>query len=339
MEVCVARNEKRGGRILVTGGTGFIGRHVVAALLEQGREIVLAVGSNSLVPANFQKTATVQTIPDGFDELDVSLFEGVDQIVHLAGLAAVPRGEPEPRKALESANILLTRQLVKLATTLEVGSFVNMSSVRAIVGNSSGGVVDDALDEEPLDLYGQTKREAEKCVEGLAHRGAFAISLRPPLVIGSEAKGNWRSLMKLAATGWPLPFASVRNERSFISVQTLAEAIVLLCGRAWPAEASGEYAIADPAPLSLAEVIRLLRVGMDLPQRIFFCPPAAFELMGKLTGRSRQVAGLTGSLRIDPSRFYSTFGFTPTLSLAEAIRMAGRDYQIKAGRQHFAPGS
>ncbi|MGB3389412.1 MAG: NAD-dependent dehydratase, partial [Pseudaminobacter sp.] len=186
----------------------------------------------------------------------------------------------------------------------------------------------------PTTTYGRSKREAEQHVGRLAESGILALSLRPPLVVGAEAKGNWASLQKLAVSGIPLPFGSVRNARSFISVHSLSEAISHLCSATWSNDLSGEYCLADPGFLSLPDVITDLRAGMGIGSRLLPCPPVALEWFGIATGRRRQIAGLIGDLKVDPSRFMERFQFAPSLPIREAIRQSGADYrrQVRRGK-------
>lgn len=160
----------------------------------------------------------------------------------------------------------------------------------------------------------------------MARAGAFAISLRPPLVVGAHARGNWAALQKLARSGLPLPFGSLNPKRSFASVQTLTDAILTLCNGPPDPALSGNYCIADPEPLSVSEVITALRDGMNMAPRLFNCPTNVFAMIGLITGRQRQLSGLIGSLEVDPSRFYARFGFHPMMTLVEAIRRSGAEY-------------
>ena len=174
--------------------------------------------------------------------------------------------------------------------------------------------------------YGKTKRSAEAEVRRVAEAGHFAVSLRPPLVVGADAKGNWALLQRLAATGLPLPFASVHNQRSFIGIRSLVEIIVSLCRMPRPAGLSGEYCIAHPDWLSLRETIQRLRRGMGQPDRLFACPPRILRLIGSLAGRGHQVAGLTGDLKIDASRFFSKFPDCSPGCIRDEIEESGLEY-------------
>ncbi len=220
--------------------------------------------------------------------------------MHIAGLPGLPRCDDAERR-LEEANIVATDRLAAAAAAAGARRFIHVSSIRALVGNSAGGVVTDASVPHPDGLYGRSKRAAEARVAELAGAGCLAVSLRPTLVIAPDASGNWRALQRLAATGLPLPFASVKARRSYIAVDTLAAAIAHLCSGDWTAELPGTYWLSDAERPSLVEVLTELRRGMGLPPRLVPFPMAAFRAIGRMTGRQREVASLVGPLEVDGS--------------------------------------
>lgn len=313
--------------ILVTGGTGFIGRHVVARLLADGHRVRLPHRNG--VPSEWRDNPRLETveIEDFATAALEPLVEGCTVVVHLAGLAHVGKADrADASLEFTRLNDELTARLVAAVRRAGKASFIHLSSLAAVTPNASENIIDDKTDIVPATPYGQSKRAAERHVRELAEDGVLAVSLRPPLVVGADAKGNWRSLQKLAATGLPLPFASIAARRSFVSVRSLAEAIALLCSRSWPASLSGDYCIADPETLSLPQLLTELRRGMGLSPNLLACPPQVFDALGVVIGRRRQLAGLTGSLEVDASRFAASFGFTPSLPLREAIRRSGAEF-------------
>ena len=316
--------------IFLTGATGFLGRHVVAHLLRGGRKLVLAVRDWSRCPAEWNGRPEISIFETGelgpYTDFGDAL-NGVGAVVHLAGLAHVAAGDGQGEDAaFMRANAGATGALARAAAAAGASTFVHASSLAAIAPNALDRTIDDSTELGPSTPYGRSKRLAESHVRTLADNGVFAVSLRPPLIVGADARGNWAALQALAHTGLPLPFASIRNRRAFIGVEALSEAIALLCEKPWPAELSGNYAIADRELLSLPEVTRLLREGMGRPARLLPLPAPAFDMIGALTGRRRRIAGLTGNLLVDASRFERIFGFQPSVSLREEIVRSGKEY-------------
>lgn len=312
-------------RVLVTGATGFIGRHLVRRLVASGEAVTLAVRRRTGDAAGDYATDAVRMVETGPLETSVNLqaaFENVTKVVHIAGLAHV-RAAPEK---MDQANNVATARLVEAAEQSGlVGVFINMSSIGA-VGSRSDEEINDATACRPTTSYGLSKLKAERHLDRLAGQGALAVSLRPPVVIGAEAAGNWRTLQNLAWTGVPLPFAALKSRRSMISVETLAEAVMhlLLDG---DVRAPGAYCIADRPSLMLGEVIRLLREGMGMPARLFPVPPQAISLALRAAGLGAKADALFGDLRINPDRFERTFQFAASTGIEESIRESGRRYR------------
>jgi UDP-N-acetyl-alpha-D-quinovosamine dehydrogenase len=317
-------------RIVVTGANGFIGRHLVERLAGDGKALTIVVRDPLKCPDAWQRHARVVIVevPDlTRPGALMPALEGASSVVHLAGLAHIARSDTAGAEAqFMRANAEVTQALVGAASQAGVAAFVNLSSLAAVTANVTESTIDDRSDAPPVTAYGRSKRVAEQHVAAFAAKGAFAISVRPPLVVGAEARGNWALLQRLAHMGIPLPFAGIANQRSFISVGTLCEAISALLSRQWEPRLSGNYCIADEERLSLPEIVRELRRGMGLPPWLFACPPAIFAGLGQLIGRRRQLAGLTGNLRVDASRFFATFAFKPAMPIREAVRQSGAAY-------------
>lgn len=312
-------------RVLVTGATGFIGRHLVRELVAAGLDVTLAVRSRAGGGTGGYAQDAVRVVETGPLETSTGLqtaFEDVTKVVHIAGVAHVSAA-PE---ALEQGNIVATARLVDEALRSgQVRVFVNMSSIHA-VRNQSDEAIDDRTAPAPATAYGRSKLEAEKHVDRIAQQGGLAVSLRPPVVIGVEAAGNWRTLQKLAWTGAPLPFAALKSRRSMVSVGTLCEAMMRLLAGGGP-HLSGAYCIADRPALPLGEITRLLREGMGLPPRLFSVPPKAIGMALKLAGLSAKADVLFGDLLVNSERFGRAFQFAASTGIEESIRESGRRYR------------
>ena len=113
--------------------------------------------------------------------------------------------------------------------------------------------------------------------------------LRPVLIYGSGVKGNLARLMQLANTSWPLPFGLCRNRRSLLARQNLIGAIHFALQA--PAALGQTYIVADPEPLTLAEIIAALRAGAGRKPGLLPVPPALIGLAANAMGRARSGSG------------------------------------------------
>lgn len=314
----------RGMRLAVTGANGFIGRHAVRFLADRGHDVAAGVRPHANAPAAWQTDPRISLVRlSGERGQFAPLLQGAEAVIHLAGLASIPRGK-DAAAALQAANVDLTAELVEAAKSAGVRRFLHLSSIRAVVGSRSSVVVNDDTTPAPVEPYGRSKLNSEAIVADFASEERFAIALRPPLVIGADAGGNWKRLQQLAASGLPLPFGGIDNRRSYLSVQTLCEAFDHLAGRAWPTALSGAYCLADPLPLALPEVIAALQTGMPRSSRLFVLPGlAAARFVPGLRGAANS---LFGSLPVDGGRFFRTFGFEPSRPLVDAITASAADF-------------
>src|SRR6202158_5981064 len=132
-------------------------------------------------------------------------FEGVDAVIHSAGLAHAMSGIPEDDYRV--VNTEATIGLARAARRAGAKRFVFLSSIRAQCGPAADTVLTETDDPNPTDAYGRSKLAAER---GLAELDLDWVSLRAVLVYGAQVKGNMALLMRLAQLPYPLPIGSLR---------------------------------------------------------------------------------------------------------------------------------
>jgi len=189
------------------------------------------------------------------------------------------------------------------------------------------------LDESsPLvaeDPYGRSKADAERGLAALASAGRLApVILRPPLVYGPEARGNFARLVALVARGVPLPLGAVRNRRSLLFVGNLVDAIVRSLDH--PAAAGETFMVSDGEDLSTPDLVRRIARALGRPARLVPVPPALLRLGGALAGRSDDVARLLDDLVVDPSKVRALLGWSPVFTLDEGLHQTAVWYRTVA---------
>ena len=252
-----------------------------------------------------------------------ALLAGAHAVIHGAGIAHVPLGEDRAaRRQLWQVNVRGTRQLARAAARAGVRRFIFLSSIKAAGEWSLPGQPLRASDPpRPEDCYGVAKLAGERLLLRQARQhpdGMIITIIRPPLVYGPGVKANFAALLKLAASGLPLPLGSLDNERSFLSVHNLGSAIQAVL--AAPAgQGSGIFHLADGAPLSTPALIRAIAAAAGKPARLLPLPPALLGGLARLAGKDGMWQRLAGSLAVDSQPFCQQFGWQPPLTMHEAL--------------------
>ena len=168
-----------GRRILVTGGSGFIGRHVVSKLRASGaavRILDLRPHKDSSVDIVIGDIADPESVRAAFSG-------GIDAIVHLAGLTSVLRSVECPEPTYRT-NVTGTQTLLEAARSTSVSAFVFASS-NAVVGGDEAVAIDELSPLRPLTPYGATKAACEMLLSAYtASYGLRCTSLRLTNVYG-----------------------------------------------------------------------------------------------------------------------------------------------------------
>lgn len=303
--------------ILVTGATGFIGAALVPRLLERGHRVLAAV--RKPLAMSWPDVDAVVTGDIGPDTDWSASLEGVDVIVHLAARAhVVDERTTEALQVYRSINTLATVRLADAAAGAGVRRFIFMSSARV---HGSRTTDRPFVETSPLaadDPYGRSKAEAERALIGIAESTRLeVVVLRPPLVYGPGARGNFARLARLVARGMPLPLGSVHNRRSLIFLGNMVD-IVNHCLE-HPAAANQTFLVSDGEDVSTAELIRRIARAFGRPPRLLPVPLSLLRLGGTITGRSADVARLLDDFVVDSSRVRATLDWVPPFSLNEGL--------------------
>ncbi|MGY8668654.1 NAD-dependent epimerase/dehydratase family protein [Bradyrhizobium sp. UFLA05-109] len=302
--------------VLVTGASGFVGRHVAPALMEQGWSARRAVRR----PGGLGDEVVIGSI--GPETNWQAALDGVDAVVHLAARVH-HKHEEDAVQLYRNVNIAGTLHLARSAAAAGVRHFIFISTV-LVHGRSNEGGAPFSEDHilTPRGLYGMSKAAAEAGLKTLARDSDMKISvIRPPLVYGAGAKGNFALLSRAVDLGLPLPFGAIRNQRAFLAVQNLSSFIVRRL--AYPDAASNFdiFLIADKEQVSTPEFIERLAKAAGKRPRLFAVPQ---DLLGSVLGaigRQDTHDSLIGSLELNLAKAIAT-GWRPEVSLDEGLRLA-----------------
>jgi len=313
--------------ILLTGSTGFVGSALLAELKKLPDFRVVAAVRSAASPAS-DDVVVVGNI-DGTTDYSAAL-NGVDVVVHAAARAHIMRDEvADPLAEYRKVNVEGTLNLAKQAVAAGVKRFVYISSIK-VNGESTTGcpAFAEANTAIPEDPYGVSKYEAEEDLRLLAQEtGLEVVIIRPPLVYGPGVKANFLSLLKLSATGLPLPFGSVNNHRSMVYVGNLVS-FIIHCIR-HPAAANQTFLVSDVEDISLRNLVTYIRLCLGRSPRLLPVPVGLFKLAGALTGKRGVVDRLVGDLQVDSSKVRTLLGWAPPYTVEQGIAATVADFMSK----------
>lgn len=298
-------------RVLVTGASGFLGRALTRTLSGAGIEVRAAARNLSAVPAGANIEAAM--LPDLMQPLDWRpLLRDIDAVVHLAGIAHVSSDITDAQ--YDRANRLATKELaLAAAMTPNIRRMVFVSSIRAQSGPASDHALTENDPPAPTDAYGRSKLAAESFVRGY---GVPATILRPVVIYGEEARANIAQLIRIAGLPFPLPFGAFRNQRSLLALDNMISAIRFVLDT--PSAAGETYIVSDPSPVSLADMIAILRSGRGRAPGLIPVPQEWIGAALRAAGKQDVWERIGASLVADGAKLRAA-GWQPPTDTARAL--------------------
>jgi nucleoside-diphosphate-sugar epimerase len=308
-------------RIIVTGGSGFVGRTLCAELELRSSEVSRIVRALSPLDSALTGLVHVSRI-DAATNWQTALH-GAKTIIHLAARVHVMQDTTlDPIAAFRAVNVGGTLNLARQAAASGVKRFVFVSTAKV---NGESTQPDRPFTEvdipNPQDAYSLSKYEAE---QGLRHisvdTGMEVVIIRPPLVYGPGVKANFATLMQAVRQGRPLALGSVNNRRSLVALDNLVD-FILVCME-HPDAANQTFLVSDGNDLSTTELVRGLARAAGVSPRLLPVPVWALQAGAMLLGKEDEVQRLCGSLQVDISKARNVLGWRPPVVVEEGLRRA-----------------
>jgi UDP-glucose 4-epimerase len=282
-------------RVLVTGGAGFIGSHLVDRLIDAGHEVVIldnfSTGSirnlsNSLHRSTFQLVrADIRRIPRSIEKR----LGKVERVVHLAALTSVPQSVKNPASTIQ-VNVLGTSNVLQAAKALKAERVVFASSA-AVYGAPGVIPISETASLSPISPYGASKAASELYLRSFeASYGIEGVSLRFFNVYGPrQTSGQYAGVIsvfsKQALNHRPLRiFGDGLQTRDFIYVSDVVDAILAALEKGFKSRVFNIGSGRETTILELANTIYRI-VGSRPAMK--FCPPRSGEIIRSLADISK----------------------------------------------------
>ncbi|MDT3278995.1 NAD-dependent epimerase/dehydratase family protein [Shewanella scandinavica] len=301
--------------ILLTGASGFIGKNFISSA---GRNI-----SRAVIRRDYLNQFQFLYPEIDFFTIDKltadtewgGAFNSCQAVIHLAGLA---HSSDYSEVDFRTINFEGTINLASAAAKAGVKRFVFVSTIGVNGTSTLGRPFSPLSDPVPHNYYAQSKYDTELALKKISFEtGLELVIVRPTLVYGPDAPGNFGLLAKLLKNFSILPFGLATNKRDFISVQNLAD-LLMICAT-HPNAAGHIFLASDCETVSIKHFINAIAEGLG--KRVFQLPipVSLIRLVGKLTGKSTVVEQLFGNLQVDSSNIKEVLDWTPPLTMKQAM--------------------
>ena len=315
-------------KILLTGATGFIGSEILRKLSMRG------VVVNASYRNEFPLEPSLNLIPFNTGDILASTnwekpLRNVDVVIHTAARAHIINDKSiEPLDEFRLTNTKGTLNLARQAAKEGVKRFVFLSSI-GVNGSCNTKPFVETDSPNPTEPYAISKYEAEQgLLEISGKTGLEVVIIRPPLVYGPKAPGNFSTLVKWVGWPIPLPLGSIHNKRSFISIENLVSFIELCIEH--PKAANETFVVSDGVDVSTTELLNRVGMAIGKPTRLIPVPSSWLMVAATMLGKRDVAIRLLGSLQVDSGKARELLGWIPPVSMEESLRKIAKvEHQIE----------
>ncbi|MDX1540760.1 MAG: NAD-dependent epimerase/dehydratase family protein [Geminicoccaceae bacterium] len=321
-------------RLLITGGTGFIGARLAVMARDAGHEVRVTGLVNTPAEATRKEAldaAGIEVLVRSLEPpVPAALVEGVDAIVHLA---AAQHEMNVPDAHFEQINLRATQGLFEAARESAVGRFVQGSTIG--VYGAREGTIDETTPVAPDNVYGRTKLAAERWLRA-QDSGPEVVVIR----IGETYGPGDMRLLKLfqgVARGRFPRLGKGRNLHHPVYVDDLVRGL-LAAARA-PIERGEVFLFAGPEPVTTDQMVACVAAALDRPAPGLRLPLGPFKVVATVLESTLRPLGIqpplhrrrldffTKSLAFSTERARHRLGFVPEVGFAEGARLTAAWYR------------
>jgi len=301
--------------LLLTGATGFVGQHLVSALIQRNLPYQIAVRTQA---GNSAHPECISVGDINAHTAWSQALEGVTDVVHLAARVHITQETSSDAYAVfRAVNTEGTLNLARQAAACGVRRFVFLSSIK-VNGEGSHRAYLETDMPAPEDAYAVSKWEAEQGLWKIsADTGMEIVILRIPLVYGPGVGANFLQLLKAVNKAWPLPLGGIHNRRSLLYIGNLVDATLVVLKH--PDAANKLYLLSDGQDVSTTQLVEFMAQALHKSSRLLSVPQGLLRLVAGLMGKSSAVDRLFGSLVLDSSKFRKELNWIPPFLMQQGL--------------------
>lgn len=269
---------------LVTGATGFLGRHLTERLLQKGQTVRIVTRRPGNLPDDWKGRVEVVSGDLTDPQVQRAAVEDMSEIFNLAG-------EHRDEVAMRRVNVDAVKGLVEAASLAGVKQFIHASSV-GVIGAKRAGLVTEEEPCRPRNEYERTKLAGERiALEVAGTTGMRLLVVRPTTIFGEGADPSGDSLLAWlrAVQNGRFVFIGGRATANYVYVRDVADAMVELASINHPD--SSTFILGDPIPMgdfvaAIAQALGVPPPGRTMPAWAAYVVGAGLEGANRLIGTS-----------------------------------------------------
>lgn len=301
-------------KVLLTGANGFLGKGILSSLSKE-HQVSIVSRKHIHSECDVDKNLAVGDF-NGTTDFSTAT-SGQDCVLHVAGKAHSSKVANETYDEFKSVNVDATLNLASQAASDGVGRFIFISSI-GVHGSSSSHPFKHNDVPFPQGHYAKTKLEAELGLKSIGEEsGMEIVIIRPPLIYGANAPGNFSILRRAVESGIPLPLGAIENERSFVALENLIDLLQVCIEH--PNAANQTFLVSDDEIISTTDFIKCMIEATGRNTRLVPVPASVLAGIASLIGKTEQLKKLTDSVSVDIEHTKSTLNWQPPLNSRQAM--------------------
>lgn len=305
--------------VLVTGASGFLGTSLIRSILKNTSYNIFALTRRSISSNSRVKILENIDLSGKFDI--TGTLKMVECVIHCAGAAHKKINKSKSEEYYYRNNVVATEELFKQSVKAKVKHFIYISSI-GVNGSTTKDKPFYSSDlSQPHNDYAFSKLKAENKIMNLSSKSNVLTKytiVRPPLIYGKNAPGNFGLLLKFSEYNIPLPASLNSNKRAFIYIENLTDFLIKIILNTKAYEKT--FLVSDRNDISTLSLIKLIKKPKRKSVYTFCFPRRLIGLTFILLGKKSMFNQLFSNLEMNIEDTISATDWTPIYSIEEAIK-------------------